>query len=188
MCLNLYQSSLILTQISTHILNFARNSVLILAICRRRSTRNSIFAENELKGFNLRANSAKTLLTNVVDIEEDFWKPLNMSGGQTQTSAMKSLLKSALDMEEDFHIPPNSNDLPEHTLTKSLLKGALDMEEDFQTSARSPNTTNSQPVPNLDLDYDFRMCNIVNPETARLRRSLPKTASLLRFSSLSYEY
>ena len=165
--------------ISTHNLQFPRNSLLFLAICRRRrSTRNSIFAENELKGFNLRANSAKTLLTNVVDIEEDFGKPPNMSGGAP--SQTKSLLKNALDMEEDFHIPPFSNDLPEHTFTKSLLKGALDMEEDFQMSAKSPNTT-SLPVPNLDLDYDFRMCNIVNPDTARLRRSLPKTASLLRF-------
>ena len=118
-----------------------------------------------------------------------------MSHGRSQ---IKSLLKSALDMEEDFQFPPTSTiNLPESTLTKSLLKSALDMEEDFQILTKSPNmSTNmspnmtgqpnmstSQPGPNLDLDYDFRMCNIVNPETARLRRSLPKTASLLRFLS-----
>ena len=146
-----------------------------------RSTRNSIYAENELTGFNLRANSAKTLLTNVLDIEEDFGRLApTISTDQSQNDATKSLLKSALDMEEDFQIPPNSNDLLAEP-TKSILKGALDMEEDLQTLVRSPNATSQPALPNLDLDYDFRMCNIVNLETARIRRSLPKTASLLRF-------
>ena len=137
-----------------------------------RSTRNSIFAENELKGFNLRANSAKTLLTNVLDMEEDFALPPHLSE-QSQTNATKSLLKSALDMQEDYQLPQDSNS-HESTLTKSLLRSALDMEEDFQTNVIT------QPPKNLDLDYDFRMCNIVNPETDRIKRSVPKTASLLR--------
>ena len=140
-----------------------------------RSTRNSIFAENELKGFNLRANSAKTLLTNVLDMEEDFAIPPHLSE-QSQTNAMKSLLKSALDMQEDYQLPQDSNP-HESTLTKSLLRSALDMEGDFQ------------PPKNLDLDYDFRMCNIVNPETDRIKRSVPKTASLLRsYIAIDYQH
>ena len=125
-----------------------------------------------MKGFNLRANSAKTLLTNVLDMEEDFAIPPHLSE-QSQTNAMKSLLKSALDMQEDYQLPQDSNS-HESTLTKSLLRSALDMEEDFQTNVIT------QPPKNLDLDYDFRMCNIVNPETDRIKRSVPKTASLLR--------
>ena len=87
-------------------------------------------------------------------------------------------------MEQDLEIPPipttTMSPPPESTLTKSLLKSALDWGEDFQPPIFS------QPVETVDLDYDFRMCNIVNPETARLRQSQPKTASLLRFSSLSH--
>ena len=87
-------------------------------------------------------------------------------------------------MEQDFEIPPIATTTmsppPESTLTKSLLKSALDWGEDFQPPIFT------QPVQTVDLDYDFRMCNIVNPETARLRQSQPKTASLLRFSSLSH--